>query len=141
MPRQTVTPYLLYEDAAGALDWLSRVFGFRETTRFEASGSVSHAEMAVGRDGEVFLGAPGGGFMNPRNSGHRSALVYVYVDDVDEHFSRAKEAGAAIIAEPADQEYGERRYAAEDLEGHQWFFAAPVRQAAEAEPAERAPAS
>ena len=129
MARQTVTPYLLCEDAAAALDWLSNAFGFRETTRLEASGSVNHAEMAVGRDGgEIFLGAPGGGFKNPKNSGHRSAVVYVYVDDVDAHFARAKEAGARIIAEPADQEYGERRYAAEDPEGHQWYFAAPVGQ-------------
>jgi uncharacterized glyoxalase superfamily protein PhnB len=56
--------------------------------------------------------------------------VHVYVDDVDAHFERARAAGATILEEPADQPYGDRRYAAEDPEGHQWFFAQHVRDLA-----------
>jgi uncharacterized glyoxalase superfamily protein PhnB len=53
--------------------------------------------------------------------------LYVYVDDVDKHFEHARDAGATIIAEPEDQFYGDRRYGAEDLEGHHWYFAQHVR--------------
>jgi uncharacterized glyoxalase superfamily protein PhnB len=50
----------------------------------------------------------------------------VHVDDVDAHFRRAFEAGATVIDEPADQEYGERTYRATDPEGHRWIFASPI---------------
>jgi uncharacterized glyoxalase superfamily protein PhnB len=123
--RQTVTPYLLYEDAGAAIEWLSRAFGFREKERIEQAGLVTHAEMDVGRDGSVFLGHPGEDYQSPKRVG-RTALVYVYVEDVDAHHARAKEAGAEIVEEPADQEYRERRYAAEDPEGHHWYFAKPL---------------
>jgi uncharacterized glyoxalase superfamily protein PhnB len=120
---QTVTPYLLYEDAGAALEWLTRAFGFRETSRIENdSGAVGHAEMDVGDGSIVYLGAPGDGFRKARDAG-RTALVYLLVPDVDEHCARAREAGATIVEEPADQPYGDRRYAAEDLEGHHWYFA------------------
>jgi uncharacterized glyoxalase superfamily protein PhnB len=56
--------------------------------------------------------------------------LYVLVDDVDAHYERARAAGAEILEEPADQEYGDRRYAAMDPEGHHWFFAQQLRAAA-----------
>jgi uncharacterized glyoxalase superfamily protein PhnB len=55
--------------------------------------------------------------------------LYVYVDDVDRHFARARQAGAAIIEEPSDQSYGDRRYGAADPEGHHWYFAQRIRDA------------
>jgi uncharacterized glyoxalase superfamily protein PhnB len=122
--RQTVTPYLLYEDAGAALGWLADAFGFRETDRMEGEdGSVGHAEMDVGDGSTVFLGSPSGGYKNPSHLGTRTALVYAYVEDVNAHHARAKAAGAEIVEEPADQPYGDRRYAAADLEGHHWYFA------------------
>ena len=56
-------------------------------------------------------------------SGHATQNLYVDVDDVDEHYARAVKAGATIIEEPKDTFYGARRYGAEDLEGHRWYFA------------------
>ncbi len=125
-----ITPYLLYEDVAGALDWLANAFGFRERLRFPApDGSISHAEMELG-DGLIMLGDPGSDYRNPARLGGATHLVHVYVDDVDEHFERALEAGATILSEPADQPYGDRRYDAEDPEGHRWSFAQHVREVA-----------
>ncbi len=49
------------------------------------------------------------------------------MDDVDGHYERAKAAGAKIVEELADQFYGDRRYRAEDPEGHQWAFGQHVR--------------
>ncbi len=126
----TVTPYLFYEDVARALDWLRDAFGFEEKLRFaDDSGVVSHAEMRIG-DGEIMLGAPGGEFKNPKRLGAVTVGVHVYVGDVDAHFERARAAGAEILREPADQEYGDRRYDCADLEGHQWYFATQLEQLA-----------
>ena len=132
-PTPRITPYLLYEDVAGALDWLARAFGFRKRLHFAGpDGNISHAEMELG-DGLIMLGDPGSGYQNPKRLGQATQLVHVYVDDVDEHFERAKEAGATILSEPQNQEYGDRRYDAEDLEGHRWSFAQPIRSLAPGE--------
>ena len=125
---QTVTPYLLYEDAAAALGWLAEAFGFRETDRMaRPDGAVAHAEMAVGTDGKIFLGQPGGDYRNPKHLDTATALVYAYVDGLDAHCEQARAAGAEIVDEPEDQPYGDRRYSCRDPEGHHWYFAEPVR--------------
>ena len=127
---QRITPYLLYEDVAGALDWLAKAFGFRERMRMPGpDGKIAHAEMELA-GGVVMMGCPGPNYQNPKRLGHVTQNLYVYVDDVDEHFAQAKRAGAKILEEPADQFYGDRRYGAEDLEGHHWYFAQHVRDVA-----------
>ena len=128
MPR--ISPYLYYEDVAGALDWLVRVFGLRERVRMPGpGGAIMHAELELA-DGVVMLGRPGPEYRSPKRLGQVTHSLYVYVDDVDKHFRRAKESGAKILEEPKDQFYGDRRYGAEDLEGHHWFFAQHVRDVA-----------
>jgi uncharacterized glyoxalase superfamily protein PhnB len=92
----------------------------------DEGGRVTHAEIEVG-DGVVMLGSPGGEYKSPKRLGAKTQFVYVYVDDVDRHFARAREAGATITREPADQGYGDRNYGAEDLEGHEWYFGQHVR--------------
>ncbi len=129
---QTITPYLLYEDAAAAIDWLGRAFGFEERLRFtDDDGVVTHAELALG-DGSLYLGHPGPGYRSPKRIGTSSHLVHVYVGDVDAHCARARGAGATIHEEPTDTPYGDRRYDAEDLEGQRWSFAQRVREVAPA---------
>jgi PhnB protein len=121
-----IAPYLLYEDGASAIDFLTNALGFEEVMRMEDdNGDVNHAELRLGED-TVMLGDPGDDYRNPRNADHSTALVHVYVDDVDAHFERAKAAGAEIVMEPTDQEYGDRRYDAKDPEGHFWSFATPL---------------
>jgi uncharacterized glyoxalase superfamily protein PhnB len=134
-----VIPMLAYEDAAAALDWLSEAFGFRERTRLTGpDGTIGHAEMELG-DAVIMLATPTPDYQGPKR--HRetceaarkwSAVPYVidgvlvYVDDVDAHFRQARDAGATILSEPQDQDFGERHYRAEDLEGHRWMFAQPI---------------
>jgi PhnB protein len=128
MPR--ITPYLYYEDVAAAIAWLVRAFGFRERMRMPGpDGSIMHAELELA-DGVVMMGRPGADYRNPRRLGALTQSLYVYVDDVDQHFAAARGAGAKILAKPEDQFYGDRRYTAEDPEGHQWFFAQRVRDVA-----------
>jgi uncharacterized glyoxalase superfamily protein PhnB len=122
-----VTPYLYYEDVPAALEWLARAFGFHESLRLHGpDGKVSHAEMRVA-DGLVMMGCPAPQYRNPKHVGHVTQALHIYVDDVDAHYERAKKAGAKILASPEDQFYGDRRYAAEDPEGHHWYFAQHVR--------------
>jgi PhnB protein len=131
-----IVPYLYYRDVAAALEWLSRTFGFVERMRMPGpEGALVHAEMEIG-DGLVMLGCPGDDYRNPRQLGGTTQGLYVYVDDVDRHFERAQKEGATILEEPGNQFYGDRRYTAEDPEGHQWFFAVQLR---DAEPQPAAP--
>jgi uncharacterized glyoxalase superfamily protein PhnB len=123
-----ISPYLYYEDVAAALAWLSRAFGLRERMRMAGpDGVVAHAEMEFA-DGVVMMGHPGPDYRNPKRLGATTQSLYIYTDEIDKHFRRAKEAGAKIVEEPADQFYGDRRYAAEDPEGHVWYFAQHVRE-------------
>jgi len=125
MPR--ITAHLLYHNVPAALTWLTNTFGFQERVRIKGpDGVVSHGEMEFA-DGVVMLGRPDGEYRNPREIGRVTQMLYVYVDKVDEHFERAKKAGAKILETPKDQFYGDRRYAAEDLEGHHWYFATHLK--------------
>jgi PhnB protein len=127
---QTVSPYLLYEDVAGAVDWLTATFGFRELLRWTGEdGSVGHAEMDVG-GGTIYLGDPGPDYRNPKRLGAVTVQVAVYVDDVDAHYERVTAAGAEIRRELQNEPYGERRFDAYDPEGHLWMFSQRVRELA-----------
>ena len=129
---QVVTPYLLYEDCEAALDFLARAFGFEEKLRYTGEGGyINHAEMSVGGNGRIYMGDPGDQYKSPKRLAQETAGFYVEIDDdVDALCDRARAAGAQIREEPTDQEYGERRFTAEDLEGHVWYFARQIKQVA-----------
>jgi uncharacterized glyoxalase superfamily protein PhnB len=129
-----ITPYLLCEDVAAQLDFLRRAFGLEEVLRYAGDdGIVNHAEMRLG-DAMIYLGAPGGDYRNPARLGAATVLIAMTVSDVDAVCERARAAGAQVIEEPADQDYGERRFAARDPEGHEWFVSMPL---GETEPQDR----
>lgn len=118
-----ITAYLLYRDAGAAVDWLAKAFGLeKHEVLTGADGRVNHASMTFG-EALLMLGSPGPDFKGPRALGAVTQNLYVDVDDVEAHHARAVEAGAAIIEEPKETPYGARRYGAEDLEGHRWYFA------------------
>ena len=124
-----ITPYLLYEDVAGALKFLGRAFAFR---RYGAQtrgrdGKLNHAAMKLGRD-LIMMGCPGSGYRNPKRLGQATQSLYINVKRLDEHFQRARKAGALILEAPTDTAYGHRRYGAADPEGHQWYFAQEIRR-------------
>jgi len=139
MPR--VIPMMAYEDVSAALDWLTRAFGFRERegSRYtEQDGRITHVEMEI-EDGVIMLANPTPDYQSPKHHAETceqarkwSAVPYVidglhvFVDDVDGHHRRAEAAGAEVLAEPQDQDYGERVYRVADLEGHRWMFAEPL---------------
>ena len=121
-----ITPYLLYEDGAAAIDYIRTTFGLSEVAVHKGEdGRVQHARLSYG-DETIMLGQPGGDFKNPARLGGTGVLIHIYVDDVDKHHAAAKAAGAKITEELTTQPYGDRSYEAEDPEGHKWYFAQHV---------------
>jgi uncharacterized glyoxalase superfamily protein PhnB len=130
----SVIPMISYEDGIAALEWLANAFGFRETARDTGpDGRLAHGEMQAS-DGLVMLASPTPEYQSPKH--HREVCkqarkwssvpwiidgVLVAVDDLDAHFRRAKAAGAKMLSDIEEGPPG-RRYRAEDLEGHRWFF-------------------
>jgi uncharacterized glyoxalase superfamily protein PhnB len=107
-----IFPFMRFADPEAALEWLSRAFAFEELVVYRSGeGAVHHAEISLG-PGIVMFG-PGEAV---------SQGVYVAVEDVDAHYERAKAAGAEIVREIEDTDYGSREYTARDLEGHVWSF-------------------
>jgi uncharacterized glyoxalase superfamily protein PhnB len=117
IPASTVIPVLIYPDVREAVAWLSGAFGFVERVRI---GENHRAQLRFG-DGAVIVGDVRGDRHPPR-AGEVTHSVMVRVDDVREHCERARAHGARILMEPADFEYGERQYTAEDPAAHQWTF-------------------
>jgi uncharacterized glyoxalase superfamily protein PhnB len=131
-PKETVVPILVCEDVAKAIEWLCSAFGFTERLRAAGpDGSVTHAQLAIA-EGAVMLGRQGAEFRPPRPN-EVSQFVVVHVENVDEHFQRARERGARILQSPADKPFGERQYTAEDLGGHRWTFSQSIADVAPAE--------
>jgi uncharacterized glyoxalase superfamily protein PhnB len=118
-------PFLTYDDAPAALDWLTSAFGFERTEVHEGEhGRVAHAEMRFD-GGLVMLGSAGEnefGIKTARELGAVNQGVYVVVDGVDAHYERARAAGAEIVRELNDTDYGSREYMARDPEGNLWSF-------------------
>jgi uncharacterized glyoxalase superfamily protein PhnB len=118
---QTFYPVLRYEDARAAMDFLERAFGFETHASYDGeNGGVMHAELRLG-DQYVMLGSTTEGEGRFNQSAGRQAL-YVAVEDPDALHDRAKEAGATIERELADQDYGSREFTARDPGGTLWSF-------------------
>jgi uncharacterized glyoxalase superfamily protein PhnB len=113
-----IIPTLRYKDAKAAIEFLERAFGFERHSVMENDGVIGHAELRRGDD-VVMLGTAGHG--DARYDTGKS-VVYVVIADPDAHHDQAKAAGAEIVMELTDQDYGSREYAAEDPEGNVWCF-------------------
>ena len=126
--RATVIPTLRYDDARGAIDWLCEAFGFEKHLVVTGeNGKVAHAQLVFG-NGMIMLGSTGdddfGKLQKPpsRLGGIGSQSPYIIVEDADRHHARAVAAGAEIVMEIEDQDYGGRGYSCRDSEGHVWSF-------------------
>jgi uncharacterized glyoxalase superfamily protein PhnB len=122
-----IIPALRYRQAAPAIDWLCKAFGFERRMVVPADGGkIAHAELTLG-NGMIMLGdvkTEYGGFVRAPEPPERVVTqgIYVVVADVDGHYARAKAAGAEILLDLKTQDYGGRDYTARDLEGHIWTF-------------------
>ena len=124
----SIIPGMSYHDAPAAIDWLCNAFGFSPHLVVpDENGGIAHAQLTLGR-GMIMLGSfrEGSEYDNlvstPRLAGSTTQAAYIVIEEIDEHYRRAVEAGAEIVYAIADQEYGGRLYSARDPEGHLWNF-------------------
>lgn len=117
-----VASYLYYEDAEQALEWLARVFGFRERVRYvDEGGAVKVAEMSVG-DTTIHVDGAGAGYWERSGTiGPVGHLLIVHVEDIDAHHAHVRAAGVHADP-PEDKPYGVRAYSVTDSGGHSWSF-------------------
>lgn len=135
-PRQTtanIIPCLRYRDAPAAIEWLCSTFGFKQHMVVPGEGNtLLHAQLVFG-NGMIMLSSAGS--TNSMDSefarlmtqpadigGAQTQTVYVVVEDADAVHQRALDAGAGIVIDIKDEEYGGRGFTCRDLEGHIWTF-------------------
>ena len=122
-----IIPAMRYRDAPGAIEWLCSVLGFEKGLIVHGDdGTIAHAQLTMG-NGMIMLGSVrddefGRMMKTPSEVGAVTQSLYVVVDMIDDHYQRAKSAGAEIVGEIEDQDYGGRLYSARDPEGHLWNF-------------------
>jgi uncharacterized glyoxalase superfamily protein PhnB len=120
---QTIFPILRYRNARAAIQWLCQAFGFSERFSVPETGDyVRHAQLSFGTNIIMLGTCRNDGIESPQALGHSTQALCVYVADVDEHFERARAAGAKITSPLQDTDFGFREYHANDLEGHPWTF-------------------
>jgi PhnB protein len=115
-----VTPYLVAQDAESVIDFVKKTFGAEEIFRAVGSAGGYHCEMRV-EDSMLMIGGGGPGLAWKGES--ILGAFHVYVRDCDAAYQRALQAGAKSLAEPADQEYGERTASVIDAAGNHWYIA------------------
>ena len=119
-----IYPALSYDDAPAAIDWLCRAFGFSKRLVVPSpDGGVRHSELSLG-GGVIMVSSsrPKEHRLSPRSLSGVNQTLSVRIDDPDAHCARAVAAGAKLLREVRDEEYGSRGYMVEDLEGHTWYF-------------------
>ncbi len=126
----SVIPCLRYRDAPAAIDWLCSAFGFEKQAVYpNPDGTIAHAQLSFG-NGMIMLGSvlenetEFGGLMKQPDQigGFETQSAYVVVADADAIYTRAKAAGAQIVIDIKDEDYGGRGFTCRDPEGHIWSF-------------------
>ena len=116
-----ITPYLIVDDAAGFIDFLSNAFGGVERLRIPMpGGTIGHAEVEINGAVIMVSDVAGTDFQTTRS------LIHHLVEDVDSAYKRAIEAGATSIAEPETQFYGDRMGHVLDPSGNRWVLSTHV---------------
>ncbi len=124
----TIIPGLRYRDAHAAIEFLCKAFGFtRHAVYDDGEGGVAHAQLVYG-SGMVMLGSVRDGdfgqhLLQPdQTGGKETQCPCVIVKDCKAHYEQAKAAGARIVDDYAEKDYGGAGYSCRDPEGHLWWF-------------------
>lgn len=124
----TIIPCLRYRDAPAAIDWLCRAFGFQRHAVYpDDDGGIAHAQLSYG-PGMIMLGSVrddgfGQHLLHPdQTQGRETQCACVIVEDCRAHYAQAKAAGARIVDDYEEKDYGGAGYSCRDVEGHLWWF-------------------
>lgn len=125
-----ITPYLIIDGAAQAIDFYKKAFGANELFRMPdpAGKRIGHAELKIG-DSPIMLADdnPAMGYRNPKAIGGTPVSLLLYVDDVDDVIPRAVSLGAKVVQPIKDQFYGDRSGTIHDPFGHVWTIATHIK--------------
>ncbi len=123
-----IIPALRYRDAQAAIEFLCQAFGFQKHMVVPTGdGGIAHAQLVFG-NGMIMLGSARDDEMSKVQApladpnAAVSQTAYIIVSDVDAHCAQAVAAGARIVMQPKDQDYGGRLYSCRDPEGNLWNF-------------------
>jgi uncharacterized glyoxalase superfamily protein PhnB len=130
-PAAALIPCLRYHDAPAAIDWLCRVFGFESHLVVPGeAGAILHAELRIDTGkgiGMIMVGSSGRGgaygdlMVQPGDiDGRQTQTIYLAVADADAVHARARDAGAAMLIDLADEAHGGRGFTCRDPDGHVW---------------------
>jgi PhnB protein len=136
----TVTPSLIVRNAAEAIDFYKKALGAEEIMRMTGpDGKIGHAELKIG-DSIIFLSDenPGMGCKSPQSLGGTAHSLYLYVEDVDQAFQRAVDAGGTVKMPVTDMFWGDRFGNFEDPYGHNWGLSTHTQDITQEEMAEGA---
>jgi PhnB protein len=123
----TITPFLLVKNASNLIDFMKQVFEAEEVERYSnEDGSIMHAVLQIG-DSRVMLSDANEQFPE------RTAMLHLYLPDVDTVYQRALSTGATSLREPVDEFYGDRSAGVLDSFGNQWWLATHVEDVSEEE--------
>ena len=130
----TITPYLIVDDGAKAIDFYKKAFGAEELFRLtDPQGKVGHAELQIGSSRIMLADETGAMYGSARTIGSTPVSFMVYVEDVDARFAHAVAAGATVKRPVADQFYGDRTGTLVDPFGHVWSLGTHVEDVTPAE--------
>ncbi|WP_327110039.1 VOC family protein [Nocardia sp. NBC_01730] len=123
--RTAVWPTLAFRDARAMATFLVEAFGFQQTAlyaRADDPSIVEHGELRWPLGGGIMFGSAGkdDGPFSTRPTGHDS--VYIVCEDPDALFTRATAAGAELVRDLRDEDYGSRGFTVRDPEGNLWSF-------------------
>jgi len=138
----SLTPYLIVDGAARAIEFYKEAFGATEMMRMdEPGGKVGHAELKIG-DSVIMLADefPDMGRRGPQSIGGTPVSFMLYVEDVDAVVSRAVAAGGKLVRPIKDQFYGDRTGGVDDPFGHSWYIATHIEDVSPEEMERRAAA-
>lgn len=133
----SVTPYLILNNASKAIEFYKKAFGAKERMRMDYNGKVGHAELKIG-DSLIMLAdeCPDKSSFSPKSGA--CVCIHLYVKDVDAVFKKAVSTGAKVLRPVEDMFYGDRSGGVEDPFGHQWFIATHIEDVTPAKMKKRA---
>ena len=128
IPHPLIIPGFRYRSAPAAIEWLCNAFGFSRHAVYPGdNGTIAHAQLLFGNSMIMLGSVRDGGISHllkhpDQLDGASTLSLYVIVPDADDHYARAKSAGAVIVRDIQDEDYGGRGYTCRDLESYLWSF-------------------
>lgn len=136
----SITPYLIVNNAAEAIQFYKKIFGAKEVMRMDQpSGKIGHAELKIG-DAKIMLAdeCPEMNARSPRAYSGSPVSIHLYIKNVDDVVKKAVASGAKLIRPAQDMFYGDRSGAVEDPYGHMWYVSTHIEDVSMAKMRKRA---